>query len=139
MRKWGGRLPHDLIIDRKRGRIMFTISDVIRDINRGIAANNMAEDKFSYRITFFINEGSKGERHQNDTAYGSLRESLEKIIKDNLSLTNNIVIANTTTIKDGKCIRLQSRQYNFSLDGYFRQLSGECKSGTIAYGRYAVR
>lgn len=118
---------------------MFTISDVIRDINRGIMSHNMAEDKFSYRITFFINEGNKGERHQIDTAYGSLRESLEKIIKDNLSLTNNIVIANTTTIKDGKCIRLQSRQYTFSLDGYFKQLSGERKSKNISCGRYAVR
>ena len=122
---------------------MYTISDIIADIHRGCTANNMLEDCFSYRIIFFVNEGDKGTKHYRDTMYSGLRKSLESIIRNHLSLTNNVVIANTTVLKDGKCVCLQSRSYSFSLDGYFKQISGEYKdsnrNGNIIYGRYAVR
>ena len=122
---------------------MFTVSDILTDISRGCTANNMVEDCFSYRIVFFVNEGSKGIKHYIDTEYDGLRKSLESIIRSNLSLTNSVVIANTTVLKNGKCVCLQSRAYSFSLDGYFRQISGEgverCRSGNMTYNRYAVR
>ncbi len=122
---------------------MFTISDIISDINRGCTANNMTEDKFSYRIIFFVNKGNNGSRHYMDTAYSGLRKALESIIRSNLSLTNSIVIAETTALKNGKSVCLQSRSYTFSLDGYFRQISGECRdsgrNGNTMYGRYAAR
>ena len=35
---------------------MYTVSDIMMDINRNCMANNMAEDRFSYRIIFFVNE-----------------------------------------------------------------------------------
>lgn len=38
---------------------MFTISDIITDIDRGCAANNMVETEFSYRVVFFVKEGNK--------------------------------------------------------------------------------
>lgn len=121
---------------------MFTVSDIIKDIDRGCMANNMVEDKFSYRIIFFVNEGNKGSKHYIDTMYGELRKCLEDIIREHLSLTNCVVIANTTVRKDGKSVCLQSRSYGFSLDEYFRQVNGECgdngKRGNIMYGRYAV-
>jgi hypothetical protein len=123
--------------------IMFTISDILADIDRGCAVNNMVEDRFSYRIVFFVNEGNKGSKYYIDTAYGNLRKSLEGIIRDNLSLTNSVVIAETTVLKNGKCVYLQSRSYSFSLEGYFRQIiKGDCKdrnrNGNITYNRCAV-
>ena len=104
---------------------MYTISDIVADINRGCTANNMTEDRFSYRIVFFVNEGDRGIKHYADTLYGSLRESLENIIRNNLSLTNSVVIAETIALKNGKSVRLQSRSYSFSLEEYFRQIKGE--------------
>jgi len=122
---------------------MYTVSDIITDINRGCMANNMVEDKFSYRIIFFVSDGNRSEKHYTDTMYDGLRKSLESIIRNYLSLTNSIVIAETTVLKNGRCIHLQSRAYGFSLDGYFKQISGECRNnnrnGNIMYGRYAVR
>ena len=122
---------------------MYTISNILADIDRGCMAHNMVENRFRYRIIYFVNEGNNGSKHYIDTAYDGLRKSLENIIRSNLSLTNRIVIAETTALMDGKCVCLQKRSYSFSLDGYFRQLSGECRdsgrNGTIRYGRYAVR
>ncbi len=122
---------------------MYTISDIIRDINRGCMANNMIEDKFSYRIIFFVNEGNKGSKYYIDTMYGDLRKSLESIVRNYLTLTNSVVIAETTSLKNGKCVCLLSRSYSFSLDGYFKQISGEYRdsnrNGNALYSRYAVR
>lgn len=122
---------------------MYTISDIIADINRGCTANNMVEDRFRYRIIFFVNEGNNGSKYYMDTAYNGLRRSLESIIRSNLSLTNSVIIAETTVLKNGKCICLLRRSYSFSLDGYFKRISGECRdrnrNGNVLYGSYAVR
>ena len=118
---------------------MYTVSDILADINRGCMAHNMIEDMFSYRIIFYVNEENRGTKHYIDTRYGDLRKSLESIVRNNLSLTNNLVIAETTTIKNGKCIRLQSKSYSFSLDQYFKQISGEYRDRSEnIYGRYAA-
>lgn len=121
---------------------MYTISDILRDIDRGCAAHNMIEDCFSYRIVYFVNDGNKGKKHYLDTTYGNLRKALENIIRNNLSLTNSIVIAETTVLKNGKCICLLSRSYVFSLDGYFKQINGERSNNRYrhaTFGKYAVR
>ena len=122
---------------------MYTVSDIIADINRGCTANNMVEDRFSYRIVFFVNGGNNSSRHYIDTSYNGLRKALESIIRENLSLTNCVVIAETTALKHGKCVFLQKRAYSFSLDGYFKQISGECRNsgrnGNARYGRCAGR
>lgn len=122
---------------------MFTISNIIEDIDRGCLANNMIEDRFSYRIIFYINENGKGTKRYIDTRYDGLRKSLENIIRGYLSVTNNIVIAETTALKNGECIRLQSRSYSFSLEEYFRRLNGEdrvnSRNESVMYGRYAVQ
>lgn len=119
---------------------MFTISNILEDVSRGCTAQNMVEDKFTYRIVFFVNEGNKGSKHYVDTTYNGLRKSLENIIRSNLSLTNSVVIAQITALKNGKCVCLQSRSYSFSLDEYFKRISGECsdrnRSGN--YNRYAL-
>ena len=78
---------------------MYTVSDIIADINRGCTANNMVEDRFSYRIMFFVNGGNSSSRHYIDTSYNGLRKALESIIRENLSLTNCVVIAETTAFK----------------------------------------
>ena len=122
---------------------MYTISNIIADINRGCLSNNMVEDRFSYRIVFFVNENGKGIKHYIDTSYDGLRKSLESIIREYLSVTNNIVVAETTALKNGKCVSLLSRSYAFSLEEYFHQIYGRCKSGNenrnITYGRFACQ
>lgn len=122
---------------------MITISDILMDIDRGIVANNMVETEFSYRVVFFVRDGNRSSKHYIDTAYDGLRDTLESIVKQNLSLTNSIIIAAVTVRKGGKSVSLQSRSYGFSLDEYFQRISGECRDngrhGNIMYGRYAVR
>lgn len=122
---------------------MYTVSDILQDIDRGCLANNMIEDRFSYRIIFFVNENGKGTKRYIDTRYDSLRKSLENIIRGHLSVTNNIVIAETTALKNGECIRLQSRSYSFSLEEYFRRLNGEDRANSrnegMMFNRYAVQ
>ena len=122
---------------------MYTISDIIADIDKGCLANNMVENCFSYRIIFFVNEENKNSKHYIDTPYSCLRKELENIIRNHLSLTNSVVIAETTVRKNRKCVCLQSRSYSFSLDGYFKQISGERadrnRNGIVSYNRYAVR
>lgn len=119
---------------------MYTVSDIIRDIDRGCLANNMVEDKFTYRIIFFVNEGNIGSKHYIDTPYIGLRKSLESIIRNHLSLTNSVVIAETTALKNGKCVCLQSKSYLFNLDEYFRKISGGCtdRNRNGNYNRYAM-
>jgi len=113
------------------------------DINRNCMANNMAEDRFSYRIIFFVNEGSRSSKYYIDTRYGNLRKSLERIIRNNLSLANRVVIAEITVLKERNCVCLQSRPYPFSLDEYFRKINGNGEGhnrrGNAVHGRYAVR
>ncbi|MDE7323787.1 MAG: hypothetical protein K2N73_13935 [Lachnospiraceae bacterium] len=122
---------------------MYTISNIIADIDRGCLANNMIENRFSYRIIFFVNENGKGTKHYIDTSYDDLRKTLENIIREYLSVTNNIVLAETTALKNGKCVSLLSRSYAFSLEEYFHQIYGRCKSDSenrnITYGRYAYQ
>lgn len=121
---------------------MYTISDILRDIDRGCMVYNMVEDRFSYRIIFFVNDGNKGVKHYFDTSYSDLREALENIIKNNLTLTNTVVIAETTTLMNRRCVCLQSRSYAFCLDEYFRRINGEHSNNRYGYaacGKYAVR
>lgn len=108
---------------------MFTISDIIADIDRICMIHNMNENKFTYRVIFFINDGNKGTKHYVDTTYEKLRRSLEDIIRENLSTTNSIVIANVTTLKGGKSIFLLSRSYAFCLDDYFDRVTERCEAG----------
>lgn len=119
---------------------MFTVSDIVADIDRGIMAYNMVETCFTYRIVFFVNENGKGIKHYVDTSYCGLRKELENIIREHLSLSNSVVIAETTVLKNGKCVCLQSRSYAFSLDEYFKRISGNCGNSNRNgnYNRYAM-
>ncbi len=122
---------------------MHTISSILMDIDRGCLANNMVENKFSYRIVYLVNESNSSFKYSIDTPYSGLREALENIIRNNLSLTNSVVISEIIVQKDEDLISLQSGPYSFSLGGYFRQIKGECRdkknNKNIMYSRYAVR
>lgn len=107
---------------------MFTISDILMDIKRGCIANNMIENCFTYRIIYYVNEGNSGKKFYVDSPYGNLGRALESIVRNNLSTRNNIVIAQTTTLKDGKCVCLQNRSYSFSLEEYFKRVKGETRN-----------
>ena len=108
----------------ERGMVMFTISSIIQDIDRHCAIYNMLEDRFSYRIIYYVNEDGIGTKHYIDTAYGDLRKTLEGIIKNNLSLTNTVSIALTKILKNKECICLLSSSYMFNLNEYFEQIIG---------------
>ena len=111
---------------------MFTISDILRDIDRGCAIYNMLEDRFSYRIIYYVNEDGTGIKYYIDTAYSDLRKTLESIIKNNLSLTNTVVIAQTKIRKNKECICLQSRSYMFNLNEYFQWVTDGRRSRGIS-------
>ena len=113
-------------------------SDILMDIDRGCVANNMIENCFTYRIIYFVNEGSNGKKFHVDSSYRDLQKSLESIIRKNLTLTNNIVIAETTVLKRGKCTCLQSRSYSFDLEEYFKRIKGDKVGNRNNYYRYAV-
>ena len=83
-------------------------------------------------------EKQKEKKYYLDSSYRDLRKSLESIIRGNLTLTNNVVIAETTVLKRGKCTCLQSRSYSFNLEEYFKRIKGECNSNrNNQYCRYA--
>ena len=119
---------------------MYTISDIIMDINRGCMANNMVEDMFSYRIVFYINENGKGTKHYTDTSYENLRQVLENIIRENLTTTNTVVLAAVTVRKNGETVSLLSRAYGFNLGEYFRKICEEKEKESISsnYGSRRV-
>lgn len=117
---------------------MFTISDIMADINRGCAVNNLNENAFSYRIVFFVNEDNASKKYCVDSAYGGLRKTIESIIRENLTLTDTVSVTQTTVFKGGKCVSLLSRAYKFSLDEYFRQIYGNGRKRSPAYGRCAA-
>ena len=106
-----------------RGKIMFTISQIIADINRGCTANNLNEACFSYRVIYYVNEYDVGTKHYEDCSYDDLRKTLESIIRENITLTNSVSVAQTTVRKGGKCVCLQSKSYSFSLNEYFERNS----------------
>lgn len=119
---------------------MHTVSDIITDVQRGIAAYNMIETCFSYRIVYFVNENGKGIKFCVDTSYGGLREALENIVRGNLTTTNTVVVAAATARKNGETVSLLSRSYPFSLSGYFQQIVGEKeKDINNNYGRRRVQ
>lgn len=101
---------------------MYTITDIVDDVNRGITANNMIENYFLYRLVYFINENGKGRKCYVDTPYENLRQSLENIIRENLSTTNTIVIAAVSVRKNGETVSLLSRAYGFNLGEYFQKI-----------------
>lgn len=45
---------------RESEESMVTVSDIIMDVQRGITVHNMVENKFSYRIVYFVNEKGIG-------------------------------------------------------------------------------
>lgn len=114
---------------------MITVTDILQDINRGIMANNIVEDYFSYRIIFYVNDGTRGAKHYIDTSYSGLRVALESIVKDYLSPTNSVVVATITIRKSEETVSLLSRSYGFSLDGYFQQIVGEKACRSMYCGR----
>ena len=79
-------------------------------MGRGTSLPRMKKEVFSYRIIFFVNEGAGSVKHYIGTPYNRLRQSLETVIRRNLSLTNRVIIAETTALKSGKCVHLQSGQ-----------------------------
>ena len=118
---------------------MVTISSILMDIQRGIAAHNMVETEFSYRLVYFINFGNRGEKHYIDTHYDDLRITLENIIRKNLTTTNTVVLATVTVRKNGETVSLLSRAYPFSLSGYFEQICCETKENKYVNNYYGRR
>ena len=120
---------------------MYTIKNIVEDISRGCIRNNLNEDCFSFRIVYYTNEHGTGTKHYMDSTYGGLRQTLETIVRNNLTLENTLVVAQTTVRKDGRCVCLQSRSYPFSFGKYFELISGKREKCYIEnnYGRKKVQ
>ena len=122
---------------------MYTVSSILNDVDRGIVAHNMIENYFSYRVVYFINFENRSEKYYIDTRYDGLRETLENIIRRNLTTINTVVISAVTGRKNGESVSLLNMAYGFNLSEYFRQICEESmernRSGKISYNRYAVR
>lgn len=122
---------------------MYTISDILRDIDRGCMVHNMVEDRFSYRVVYFVNDGNKGIKHYFDTSYSDLRKALENIIRNNLSLTNTVVISAITIRKNKESVSLLSRSYGFCLNEYFDRVTERHEDGnkkrSMIYGNVIYR
>ena len=122
---------------------MYTVSSILNDLDRGIMAHNMIENYFSYRVVYFINFENRSEKYYIDTRYDRLRETLENIIRRNLTTINTVVISAVTVRKNGESVSLLNRANGFNLSEYFRQICEESmernRSGKISYNRYAVR
>lgn len=86
------------------GIVMLTISNIITDINRHCAIYNMAESAFTYQIVFYTNEENESKKYCVDSTYEDLRQTLENIIRENITLKNTIVIAQTIIRRDRKFI-----------------------------------
>ncbi len=122
----------------ERGMVMFTISSILQDINRHCAIYNMLEDKFTYRLVYFINAQNGNEKHCIEARFDGLKAALEGIVRGNLTTKNNVVIAAITARKDGEIVSLLSRSYPFSLNEYFQWITGKRKNRNNTYNnRYA--
>ena len=73
-----GLKPH---CNGRKGNFVVTLTDILKDIDCGCMAHNMVEDKFSYRIVYFVNDGNRGKKFRVDTEYDGLRQSLENMIR----------------------------------------------------------
>ncbi len=120
---------------------MITLSDILGDIQRGILAHNMNEDKFTYRITYFVYEDGKSIKHCVDTSYNGLRNAMVSIIRKNLSVTNSIIISAVTVRKDGKSVYLLNRKYSFNLEEYFQRVlgNGQNRNKRVAYRKHGMQ
>lgn len=130
----------------RKGNYMFTLTDILQDLNRGCMVHNLNEDKFTYRIVYFVNGECNRRKYYKDTTYRNLRYSLEHIVKENLGVENTVVLAAITTRKDGKTVQLLNRTYKFDLKEYFCWIIGEkrkkyknCNNyGSVIYERQVV-
>lgn len=117
---------------------MYTLSDILLDVEHHCMANNIIEDRFLYRLVYFVNTENGNRKHYADTSYDGLRIVLENIVRENLTTTNNIVLAAVVILKDGRCVPMLSRSYLFSMEEYFKQLTGRRKKRNNLYNsRYA--
>lgn len=117
---------------------MYTISDIMADVDRHCTINNLNEDSFSYRIIYYIKEGNTGKRCCVDAAYKDLQKAMESIIRKNLSMENSVSISGVTVRNKGKCVCLLGRAYKFSLEEYFCQIYGKGRKRKAVHGRYTV-
>ena len=118
---------------------MFTISDIMADIERHCAIYNMVENAFAYRVAYYVNEGNRSKKYYMDSSFEELRQTLEKIVRSRLTLRNNIVISKVTVKKNGACVSLLGRSYKFCLDEYFRQIYDEGKEKYYTCNHYRKR
>ena len=68
-----------------------------------------------------MNDENKGTKFRVDTSYDGLRESLENIIRDNLTTTNSLVIAEVTVRKDKQSISYSAKRMGSAWTDIFKR------------------
>ena len=90
---------------------------------------------------FCVHNGNKRTRKYVDTSYANLRNTLENIIRNNLSLTNTVMVENVTVRKNGKSVYLLNRKYSFNLEEYFQRVlgNGQNRNKRVAYRKHGMQ
>ena len=96
---------------------MYTISDILMDIDRGCLANNMIEDRFTYRIVYFVNEGNNGKKFYIDSLYRDLQNYISRG-KVDLFITYEDFSENTSNVRYNKELAAEYL-------GYLKQMASD--------------
>lgn len=117
---------------------MYTTYEIILDFKRGCLAHNIIEDRFIYRISYYVNRDRVGIRHHCTACYGELQQAIVGIIKKHLTWETDVVITGITARKGTETIKLLSRSYPFSLEKYFAYIEGSAYHEKINRNRKTV-
>lgn len=103
---------------------MFKLNDIVQDCINGCTANNINENKMHFNINYYVNDAfGNGTKHYCFVfRVSDLEENLYNIIRDNLSKDTDVVITDITVKCDNDIIRVNKRNYPYSLSVFMEQL-----------------
>lgn len=117
---------------------MYTTYEIILDFKRGCLAHNIIEDRFIYRISYYVNRDRVGRKYYCTVSYGEVQQAIVRIIKKHLTWETDVVITGITAKKGTEIIKLLSRSYPFSLEKYFVYIEGRATHEKINRNRETV-
>jgi len=102
---------------------MYKISQIVQDCVNGCTANNLIEDYMHFMINYYVNtEHGQGTKYR-CFVYNiqDLEVNLYHIIRENISPTTDVVITDITVKDSGEIIRVNPKNYSYSMD-YFMDM-----------------
>lgn len=117
---------------------MYTTHEIMLDFKRGCLAYNIIEDRFIYRISYYVNRDRVGRRYYCTVSYDEMQQAIVGIIKKHLTWETDVVISGITAKKGTETMKLLSRSYPFSLETYFAYIEGRATHEKINRNRKTV-